>query len=156
MRSLVARVVAITFLVTLPAWAQAPEPQPPEPPPVEEMPIEEAPVEIETDEIQTDEPPPAPAAVEAPPVLSQAAGSAYERRESLPDVNIYVPEMQMSIRLRKLIRNALFESQIDYEFVDGDISTYLRYKYYARNYTYRIGVFDTIEFRRSSNCVPNW
>ena len=40
----------------------------------------------------------------------------------------------------------LFESQIDYEFVNGDISTFLRYKYYARNYTYRIGVFDSIEF----------
>ncbi|HVE70699.1 MAG TPA: hypothetical protein VNI54_04965 [Thermoanaerobaculia bacterium] len=45
-----------------------------------------------------------------------------------------------------MIRNVLFESQIDYEFINGDISTFLRYKYYARNYTYRIGVFDSIEF----------
>ena len=42
--------------------------------------------------------------------------------------------------------NVLFESQIDYEFVNGDISTFLRYKYYARNFTYRIGVFDSIGF----------
>lgn len=83
----------------------------------------------------------------APPsILSDAASSTYERREALPDVNIYLPEGRASLRLRRLIRNALFESQIDYEFFDGDISTYLRYKYYARNYTYRIGVFDTIEF----------
>ncbi|MDQ3281466.1 MAG: hypothetical protein M3Q69_08640 [Acidobacteriota bacterium] len=82
----------------------------------------------------------------APGVLSDAAASAYDRRDNLPAVNIYLPEGQASVRLRKLIRNVLFESQIDYEFVNGDISTFLRYKYYARNYTYRIGVFDSIEF----------
>lgn len=82
----------------------------------------------------------------APGILSDAASGAYERRESLPSVNIYLPDGEASVRLRKLIRNVLFESQIDYEFVNGDISTFLRYKYYARNYTYRIGVFDSIEF----------
>ena len=82
----------------------------------------------------------------SPGVLSDAASAAYERRESLPSVNIYLPEGEASVRLRKLIRNVLFESQIDYEFINGDISTFLRYKYYARNYTYRIGVFDSIEF----------
>jgi len=45
-----------------------------------------------------------------------------------------------------LIRNVLFESQIDYKFVTGDISTFLRYKYYARNFTYKIAVFDSIGF----------
>jgi hypothetical protein len=102
---------------------------------------------------QTEPAPPAtpPAPQTAPPsgtpgVLSDAASGAYERREALPSVNIYLPEGQASIRLRKLIRNVLFESQIDYEFVNGDISTFLRYKYYARNYTYRIAVFDSIEF----------
>lgn len=90
---------------------------------------------------------PAMAQDPAPPtVLSPAGANALERRETLPSVNIYVPEMQASVRLRKLIRNVLFESQIDYEFINGDISTFLRYKYYARNYTYRIGVFDAIEF----------
>ncbi len=80
-----------------------------------------------------------------PPSLASEA-ERDTRPESLPNVNIYLPEGQASIRLKKLIRNVLFESQIDYEFVNGDISTYLRYKYYARNYTYRLGVFDTIEF----------
>jgi hypothetical protein len=100
-------------------------------------------------------PPPAPAPApatstappeEPPPVLSRAASSSYDRRDAFPSVNIYLPEGQASIRLRKLIKNVLFESQIDYKFVEGDISTYLRYKYYARNFTYKIGVFDTIEF----------
>jgi hypothetical protein len=98
---------------------------------------------------QTDQPPAGtqnPPATGTPGVLSDAASGAYERREALPSVNLYLPEGEASVRLRKLIRNVLFESQIDYEFVNGDISTFLRYKYYARNYTYRIGVFDSIEF----------
>jgi hypothetical protein len=98
---------------------------------------------------QTDQPPTGtqnPPPTGSPGVLSDAASGAYERRESLPSVNVYLPEGEASVRLRKLIRNVLFESQINYEFVNGDISTFLRYKYYARNYTYRIGVFDSIEF----------
>lgn len=93
---------------------------------------------------QTPPPPPPPSG--APGVLSDAASTSYERRESLPSVNLYLPEGEASVRLRKLIKNVLFESQIDYEFVNGDISTFLRYKYYARNYTYRLSVFDSIEF----------
>ncbi len=81
-----------------------------------------------------------------PPLLSESAASAYERKESLPTLNVYLPEGQASIRLRKLIKNVLFESQIDYRFVTGDISTFLRYKYYAKNLTYRLGVFDEISF----------
>ena len=98
----------------------------------------------QTDPPPSSPPPPPPAG--SPGVLSDAASGAYERRESLPSINIYLPEGQASIRLRKLIRNVLFESQIDYEFVNGDISTFLRYKYYARNYTYRLGVFDSLQF----------
>jgi hypothetical protein len=93
--------------------------------------------------------PPAPVTVpdtSPPPPLSGAASGAYDRRDSLPLVNVYLPEGQASIRLRKLIKNVLFESQIDYRFVNGDISTYLRYKYYARNMTYKLSIFDSISF----------
>jgi hypothetical protein len=92
---------------------------------------------------QTPEPPSPPPA--APPILYDSTGG-YERRDTLPSLNVYLPEGSASIRLRKLIRNVLFESQIDYKFVTGDISTFLRYKYYAKNFTYRIGVFDQINF----------
>ena len=100
-------------------------------------------------------PAPAPATAPAPapappPTLSSAASSAYDRRDSLPAVNVYLPEGQASVRLRKLIKNVLFESQIDYRFVNGAISTFLRYKYYATNFTYRLGIFDQIDFRRTS------
>jgi len=104
-------------------------------------------------------PAPAPASppdAAAPPALSGAAAGAYERRDVFPNVNLYLPEGQASIRLRKLIKNVLFESQIDYRFVNGDISTFLRYKYYARNITYKLSVFDSIGFPdigKSSNQV---
>jgi hypothetical protein len=114
------------------------EPAPQIPPPSEVPPLPPPPPGVPESD--------APPEDTTPEVLSEAASSTYERRDTLPAVNIYLPEGQASVRLRKLIRNVLFESQIDYEFVNGDISTYLRYKYYARNYTYRIGVFDSIEF----------
>src|SRR5439155_17527192 len=91
--------------------------------------------------------PPPPATQPTPPPtppLSTVAASGYDRRDTLP--NVYLADGRASIRLRKLIKNVLFESQIDYKFVTGDISTFLRYKYYAQNFTYKIGVFDTIEF----------
>jgi hypothetical protein len=93
----------------------------------------------------TSPPPPVPTTPpQATPPLSPIAASGYDRRDSLP--NVYLADGQASIRLRKLIKNVLFESQIDYKFVTGDISTFLRYKYYAHDFTYKIGVFDTISF----------
>ncbi|HVS33586.1 MAG TPA: hypothetical protein VMS98_19285 [Thermoanaerobaculia bacterium] len=122
--------------------AQVPTDPPPPPPPdpaVEETSAAPEPAVEETSEAF--EEPLAP-----PSILSEAAGSAYDRREEFPNVNIYLPEGRASVRLRKLIRNVLFETQLEYKFVNGDISTYLRYKYYARNFTYRLGVFDSVEF----------
>ena len=134
---------ALAAIVSAAAFAQTPPTEPPpQTPPAQTPPAQTPP-----------QPPPPQTPPQAPPVttgtpgvLSDAASGAYERRDSLPSVNLYLPEGQASVRLRKLIRNVLFESQIDYNFVDGDISTFLRYKYYARNYTYRIGLFDAIEF----------
>ena len=117
------------------AFAQDPPPPAPQPP----SPPQQSPPPQPTPQPATPEP-------EPPSVLSGAASGAYERRDSFPSVNIYVPEGQASVRIRKLIKNVLFESQIDYKFVNGDISTFLRYKYYSRNYTYKLGVFDTIGF----------
>jgi hypothetical protein len=88
----------------------------------------------------------APADATPPPLLAETTAGTPERREALPSLNVYLPEGTASVRLRKLIKNVLFESQIDYRFVSGDISTFLRYKYYAKNFTYRIGVFDQIGF----------
>ena len=134
----------------------APEPVPPPPPAPQPEPIPPAPQAV-PQPAPAPEPPPVPPPVPpvaeppAPPspqpgILSRAAGSSYDRRDTLPNVNIYLPEGQASVRLRKLIRNVLFESQIDYNFVNGDISTFLRYKYYARTFTYKLAIFDSIGF----------
>src|SRR5581483_10150221 len=131
-------------------FAQEPPPpqqQPPSPPPqtVPQPAPQPQPQPAPAPEQQPPQAAPQPEATPPPP-LSTAASGAYERRDALPYFNLYLPEGQASIRLRKLIKNVLFESQIDYRFINGDISTFLRYKYYARDYTYKIGVFDTIGF----------
>lgn len=80
----------------------------------------------------------------APPPTTTA--SSPDLRENLPNLNIYLPDGEFDIRIRKLIKNVLLESQINYKFVNGDISTFLRYKYYARSFTYKVGVFDSLSF----------
>jgi len=121
--------------VTPPQTVPAPVLNPPEPPALEPLPA--APPQAAPAPVPTQIPQPTPP-------LSPIAASGYDRRDSLP--NIYLADGRASIRLRKLIKNVLFESQIDYKFITGDISTFLRYKYYAHDFTYKIGVFDTISF----------
>ena len=137
-------IVALSAVLSFASGAKAqdtpPPPPPPAPPPVTALPPQ-TPVD------QTNPSAPAPTDNPPPPsILSGAASGTYDRRETFPNVNIYLPEGQASVRLRKLIRNVLFESQIEYKFVNGDISTFLRYKYYAHNFTYRLGIFDSITF----------
>ncbi|HEV8611750.1 MAG TPA: hypothetical protein VGS98_16970 [Thermoanaerobaculia bacterium] len=69
-----------------------------------------------------------------------------ERSGILPSLNVYLPEGRADIRLMKAIRNSLFENQINYNFVSGDISAFLRYKYYGRSATSTLTFFDSIEF----------
>lgn len=69
-----------------------------------------------------------------------------EKTGILPSLNLYLPEGRADIRLIKAIRNSLFENQIDYNFVSGDISAFLRYKYYGRSATSTFTFFDSIEF----------
>ena len=131
-RNLAAALLILACLA-LPVFAQEPPAPSPTPPPTPTTPPQ----------VEPPTPPPQP---EPPSILSRAAGASYDRRDSVPNVNIYLPEGQADIRLRKLIKNVLFESQISYRFINGNISTFLRYKYYAKTFTYKISVFDTIEF----------
>lgn len=123
---------------------EPPPPPPPEPAPAPVPPT--PPVQPPQTPVDQNNPSVPPPAEVQPPVLSGAASGAYDRRDNFPNVNLLLPEGQASVRLRKLIRNVLFESQIEYKFINGDISTFLRYKYYARNFTYRLGIFDSITF----------
>jgi Uncharacterized protein conserved in bacteria len=132
--------------------APAPSPVPATAPQVTPAPVAEAPPQTTTPATVPAAPTEPVPAVPAPvppvspptPPPSSVTASGYDRRDALP--NIYLADGRASIRLRKLIKNVLFESQIDYKFVTGDISTFLRYKYYARHFTYKIGVFDSISF----------
>ena len=119
----------------LPEDQQPQETLQPQEPPVEPEPPDMPQPEPESVSIESPQTPPAT----LPP---QPAAN----RNEFPNLNIYLPEGEFDIRIRQLIKNVLFEGQVNYEFADGDVSTFLRYKYYARNFTYRIGVFDTIEF----------
>ncbi|MGH7484857.1 MAG: hypothetical protein ACRD3J_30980 [Thermoanaerobaculia bacterium] len=148
-------VILAVVLATVTVFAQ--ETPPPAPAPVPSTPPQATPAPVPVNPPQETQQPvpapaptqvvPAPAPAETPqpaPPLSTVAASGYDRRDTLP--NVYLADGRASIRLRKLIKNVLFESQIDYKFVTGDISTFLRYKYYAQNFTYKVGVFDSISF----------
>lgn len=65
----------------------------------------------------------------------------------IPTLNLYLPEGQADIRLSRLVKNSLFESQFEYDFVSGDIGAYLRYKYYGSRQTLTLSGFDNIAFR---------
>jgi outer membrane protein assembly factor BamA len=97
----------------------------------------------------TPTPPAAPAETTPAPAITPAQPPPEAEPEMtgiVPDVNIYLPEGRADIRLLKPIRNSLFESQINYNFVSGDISAFLRYKYYGRRGTSTFSFFDSIEF----------
>ncbi len=91
---------------------------------------------------------PAPGTEPSPEPTPAAETGPREAEKSgiFPSINVYLPEGRADIRLVKPIRNSLFENQITYNFVSGDISAFLRYKYYGRSYTSTISFFDSIEF----------
>ncbi|MEO8036432.1 MAG: hypothetical protein ABI837_18490 [Acidobacteriota bacterium] len=139
---------ATVMFAQTPAPSTTTDPAIPTPPPVA------APSSTSNQTTPPPAPDPAPAPAPNPPTpprppfnpVSSGGTGTYERRDALPSVNLYLPDGQASVRIRKLIKNVLFESQIDYKFVDGDISTFLRYKYYAKHFTYRISLFDSLGF----------
>src|SRR6202022_1821660 len=87
---------------TPPVSPQTPPPTEPQPPKVEPQPPATPPPPSETPIDQTNPSVPPPPA--QPSILSQAAGTSYDRRESFPNVNLYLPEGQASIRDRKSTR----------------------------------------------------
>ena len=69
-------------------------------------------------------------------------------RALLPEVDFYFPEGDLDMRLSRLVKNAFFRGQVRYNFVQGDILALLRYRYYAFERIWEIGVFDEINFDR--------
>ena len=81
---------------------------------------------------------------------SPAAGATAEGSSDggalLPQLDVYLPEGELDFRLRGLIKASFYEGQIRYDFVDGDILAFLRYRYYGFRRVYQIGLFDSVEF----------
>ncbi len=63
-----------------------------------------------------------------------------------PELDVYLPEGELDFRLSGLIKGAFYEGQIRYDFVDGDILAFLRYRYYGYRRIYQLGLFDSVEF----------
>ncbi|HEX7180420.1 MAG TPA: hypothetical protein VF756_01155 [Thermoanaerobaculia bacterium] len=108
--------------------------------------------------------PPSPAEEETPPApvpetAPQAAQPPAEGEEGgdeeplkppedrfLPRLDVYFPEGDLDLRVSRLINKVFFEGQVKYNFIDGDISAFLRYRYYGYQRTTQFTVFDAIEF----------
>lgn len=84
---------------------------------------------------EAEDPPTAAAAVEPP-----------QGERLIPELDVYFPEGELDIRLNRLVKKVFAEGQVRYNFVDGDISAFLRYRYYGYARTYQLSVFDEIEF----------
>ncbi|MCL4807119.1 MAG: hypothetical protein KJ062_04900 [Thermoanaerobaculia bacterium] len=78
--------------------------------------------------------------------LAAEEPAAGELPGYIPRVAVFVPEGQAEIRLSKLVRSSLFETQFDYDFVSGDIAAFLRYKYYGSRQSFTLTAFDRVSF----------
>ena len=128
----------LVFLGALPLQAQEPEETP------VEMPAPEA--------TPSPEPaPPEPAPGETAPPVEIPAGEEEPRPKppsdrNLPRLDVYFPEGDLDLRVSRLINKVFFEGQVKYNFIKGDISAFLRYRYYGFQRVTQFTVFDAIEF----------
>ena len=72
---------------------------------------------------------------------AESAGTGF-----LPRLDVFFPEGDLDLRASRLANKVFFEGQVKYNFVDGDITAFLRYRYYGLRQTFQITGFDSIEF----------
>jgi hypothetical protein len=137
--------LASALLLPGAAAAQEPPPTPAEPTPTTTAPPATQP---------TSAPATAPAAEPTPPPAVAAPGTPAEsqppkaREETfLPRLDIFFPEGDLDLRVNRLLRKVFFEGQVKYNFINGNIAAFLRYRYYGYQRTTQFTVFDTIEFQ---------
>jgi len=78
--------------------------------------------------------------------LPPADAPADDQGDVFPELNVYFPEGELDLRVNRLVRKVFVEGQVKYNFVDGDISAFLRYRYYGYERTYQLSVFDEVQF----------
>jgi hypothetical protein len=97
--------------------------------------------------------PPEPGAQSAASRAASPGESPGEEGETpierfLPNVDLLFPEGALDLKVSRLVNKVLFEGQVRYAFVSGDITAFLRYRYYGYDRTTQIEVFDDINFGR--------
>jgi hypothetical protein len=134
----------------------AEDPVPGETPPPAETPPASPPVD-------TPPQPPPPAEAQAPPAPAspdpdagpeqqeeeaeeEGAQPERQRERFLPRLDVYFPEGDLDLRVNRLINKVFFEGQVKYNFIDGDITAFLRYRYYGASRVTQFTVFDSLEF----------
>lgn len=90
---------------------------------------------------------PAPAAPATPPAVPGDQQPKARVEPLLPRLDVFFPEGDLDLRVNRLINKVFFEGQVKYNFINGDISAFLRYRYYGYQRTTQLTVFDTIEFQ---------
>lgn len=97
---------------------------------------------------------PAPAEA-APPAAEGEGGEAGangsgggQRRadQVFPTLDVELPEGDLDLRASRLVGRIFFQGQVKYNFVDGDITAFLRYRLYGHRRTYQLTGFDEVEF----------
>ncbi|HVG09206.1 MAG TPA: hypothetical protein VNM67_15980 [Thermoanaerobaculia bacterium] len=137
MRCTPAAALILLVLGAAPLPAQEPEatPAPEATPPPEPAPSEAAPGET-----------PPPAEVPEGPEGEEEPRPKPPSERYLPRLDVYFPEGDLDLRVNRLINKVFFEGQVKYNFIKGDISAFLRYRYYGFQRITQFTVFDAIEF----------
>jgi len=99
---------------------------------------------------------PPPAAEPAPPPEQEQAaegaggggvnGRGERRDQVFPTLDVELPEGDLDLRASQLVGRIFFQGQVRYNFVDGDITAFLRYRVYGHHRTYQVTGFDEVEF----------
>src|SRR5437764_11109491 len=131
-------------LAAVPAGAQSPAP------------LAAAPITTPTPQAPA---PPEPSGASASDVQGESGGGVElppkPSDRFLPRLDIYFPEGDLDLRVNRLINRTFFEGQVKYNFINGDITAFLRYRYYGYNRTTQFTVFDSISFDRIDQNVTS-
>jgi len=88
----------------------------------------------------------APASLAPQPEGEPDESATEPPRGSEPRIDVLIPEGDFDFRLGRFVKNSLFEGQFKYNFVRGDITAFLRYRYYGFDKTLTFSFFDAVEF----------
>jgi hypothetical protein len=100
---------------------------------------------VEDERVSTPDPGPADGQV-SPATSSGEEPSDRPPPGYLPRLDVFFPEGDLDLRVNRLINKVFFEGQVKYNVVEGDITAFLRYRYYGYRRTLQVTAFDAVEF----------